>query len=199
MSAAAVPSAAPSHPIGLIVTDDLKRSRLTVFFRLILAIPHFIVLALWGIVAELAVVVAWFAALFTGRVPEGLHDFLASFLRYSSRVTGYVFLLADPFPPFGGGGSYPIDVRIDPPLEQSRLTVFFRIVLAIPALILVYVFRIVNQIVAFLGWFYCLATGRMNEGMRNLSAWLLRYEVQTYAYLLLLTGRYPSLAGAPTA
>jgi hypothetical protein len=199
MSAAAVPSAVPSHPIGLIVSDDLKRSRLTVFFRLILAIPHFIVLALWGIVAELAVVVAWFAALFTGRVPEGLHDFLASFLRYSSRVTGYVFLLADPFPPFGGGGSYPIDVRIDPPLEQSRLTVVFRIVLAIPALILVYVFRIVNQIVAFLGWFYCLATGRMNEGMRNLSAWLLRYEVQTYAYLLLLTGRYPSLAGAPTA
>ena len=55
-----------------------------------------------------------------------------------------------------------------------------------------------NQIVAFLGWFYALATGRMNEGMRNLSAWLLRYEVQTYAYVMLLTGRYPSLAGAPT-
>jgi hypothetical protein len=34
--------------------------------------------------------------------------------------------------------------------------------------------------------------------MRNISAWLLRYEVQTYAYLMLLTGRYPSLAGAPT-
>lgn len=57
----------------------------------------------------------------------------------------------------------------------------------------------VNRIVAFLGWFYCLATGNMNEGMRNISAWLLRYEIQTYAYLFLLTEKYPSLSGAPTA
>ncbi len=65
-------------------------------------------------------------------------------------------------------------------------------------LILSQVFRYVNQVVALLGWFYALATGRMSEGMRNLSAWLLRFEVQTYAYVMLLTGRYPSLAGAPT-
>jgi hypothetical protein len=187
------------HPIGLIVTDDLKRSRLTVFFRLLLVIPHMIWLYLWGIAVAFAVLFAWFAALFTGRVPAGLHDFNASFLRYSTRVTAYVFLLADPWPPFSSSQPYPIDVRVDPPEAQSRLTVAFRIILAIPALILVYVFRAVNQIVALLAWFYCLALGRMNEGMRNISAWLLRYEVQTYAYVMLLTGRYPSLAGAPTA
>src|SRR5438874_11581443 len=89
-----------SHPIGLIVTDDLKRSRLTVFFRILLALPHLIWVALWGFVAELALLVAWFAALFTGRVPDGLHNFIASWLRYSTRVTAYMFLLADPFPPF---------------------------------------------------------------------------------------------------
>jgi len=187
------------HPVGLIVTDDLRRSRLTVFFRLLLVIPHVIWLYLWGIAAGFAVLIAWFAALFTGRVPGGLHDFNAGFLRYSTRVTGYLFLLANPWPPFSSSEPYPIDVRIDPPEAQSRLTVLFRLVLAIPALILVYVFRAVNQIIAFLAWFYCLALGNMNEGMRNISAWLLRYEVQTYAYLMLLTGRYPSLAGAPTA
>jgi hypothetical protein len=191
-------AAADRHPIGLIVTDDLQRNRLTVFFRLLLAIPHFIWVLLWGIVAEVAVLVAWFAALFTGRVPEGVHNFIAAWLRYSTRVTAYVFLLADPFPPFSSRGSYPIDVRIDPSQPQSRLTVFFRVFLAIPALLLTYVFRMVNQIVALLGWFYALATGRMHEGMRNISAWLLRYEVQTWAYLFLLTGRYPTLAGAPT-
>src|SRR6266567_7962110 len=142
------------HPIGLIVTDDLQRNRVTVFFRLLLAIPHFIVVALWGIVADLALLASWFAALFTGRVPDGLHSFIASWVRYSTRVTAYVFLLADPYPPFGSGGSYPIDVRIDPAQPQSRLTIFFRLLLAIPALILVYVFRAVNQIVALLGWFY---------------------------------------------
>jgi Domain of unknown function (DUF4389) len=121
-------------------------------------------------------------------------------LRYATRVYAYIFLLADPWPPFSGAqGGYPIDVRIDPPQQQSRLTVFFRLLLAIPALILTSVFRAVNQIVALLGWFYALATGTMNEGMRNISAWLLRYETQTYGYVFLLTGRYPSLAGAPTA
>ena len=68
----------------------------------------------------------------------------------------------------------------------------------IPAAILVYVFRLVNEIIAFLGWFYCLFTGQMHEGMQNLSTWLLRYEIQTAAYMLLLTDRYPSLSGGPT-
>jgi Domain of unknown function (DUF4389) len=189
---------ASDHPIALVVADDLKRSRLTVFFRLLLVIPHVVWIYLWGVAAGVAVIVAWFAALFTGRVPAGLHNFNAAFLRYSTRVTGYVFLLADPWPPCSTSLPYPIDVRVDPAAEQSRVTVLFRIVLAIPAVLLVYVFRAVNQIVALVAWFYCLALGRMHEGMRNLSAWLLRYEVQTYAYVMLLTGRYPSFAGAPT-
>src|SRR5438067_1482096 len=123
--------ASTQHPIGLIVTDDLQRNRLTVFFRLLLAIPHFIVLTVW---TDVAVLIAWFAGLFMGSVPDGLHNFIASFVRYSTRVTAYVFLLADPYPPFGSGGAYPIDVRIDPAQPQSRLTIFFRILLAIPAL-----------------------------------------------------------------
>jgi hypothetical protein len=187
-----------SHPVGLIVTDDLKRNRLTVFFRLLLAIPQFIWVALWGLVAEIAVLIAWVVALFAGRVPDGLHDFLARYVRAYTHVTAYAFLLADPWPPFLGEPGYPVDVRIDPAAPQSRLTVLFRLLLAVPAFVLTYVFRIVNQVVAVLGWFYALATGRMHRGMRDLSLWMLRFEVQTAAYVLLLTGRYPSLEGAPT-
>jgi hypothetical protein len=193
-------SLAASHPIGLIVEDDLRRSRLTVFFRLLLAIPQAIWLELWGIVAFVAIVIAWFAALILGRVPDGLHAFITRYVRAATHLTAYVFLLADPWPPFSGAeGSYPVDVRVDPAAPQSRLTVLFRVLLAIPALIIAYAFRVVNQLVAFVGWFYCLATGHMHEGMRDISAWMLRYEVQTYSYLLLLTSRYPSFAGAPTA
>ena len=187
------------HPVGLIVEDDLRRNRLTVFFRLLLAIPQSIWITLWSIVVAFTVLFAWLAALVTGRVPQGLHDFNTRFLRAATHLYAYVLLLADPWPPFGGSTSYPIDLRVDSPEPQNRLTVLFRIVLAIPALLLCYVFRIVNQLVAFLGWFYALFTGRMHEGMRDVSAWMLRYELQSYAYLMLLTGRYPSLAGGPTA
>jgi hypothetical protein len=199
MSEAAVTSVPPHHPIGLIVTDDLKRSRLTVFFRLILAIPVFIWLYIWGIAAGVAVLIAWIVAIFTGRVPEGLHGFLASYLRYWTRTRAYTLLLSNPFPGFTNAAAYPVDARVDAGEKQSRLTVFFRLLLGIPAFLLVYVFQSVNSIIAFISWFYILFTGHMNDGMENLSNWLLRYEVQTYGYVMLLTGRYPSLAGAPTA
>src|SRR4051794_24035278 len=114
------------HPIHLTITDDLQRNRLTVFFRLILAIPHVIVLALWGIAFYLVAIVMWFATLFAGEAPEGLHDFQAKWLRYSTQVNAYCFLLADPFPAFGGADGYPVDLEIAPREPQSRLTVFFR-------------------------------------------------------------------------
>lgn len=191
-------AASASHPIALVVTDDLRRSRLTVFFRILLAIPHLVAVALWGFVAEIALFVAWVVAIVAGRVPEALHSFLASYVRYATRVNAYLLLLANPWPPFSNGQPYPVDVTIAPAAPQGRLTVLFRLLLAIPAFILSYVFRLVNSAVAFLSWFYALILGRMNEGMENISAWLLRYEVQTYGYVFLLTGRYPSLSGAPT-
>ena len=198
MSEPTIEPPVPSHPISFVVTDDLRRSRLTVFFRLLLVIPHLIVVALWAIAALFfALPVARLAALFIGRVPARLHDFLASYLRYSTRVTAYAYLIADPFPPFGSGGSYPLDVTIAPPQTQGRLSVFFRSLLAIPPLALGSVFRSVNLIVTCLGWFYALFTGSMHESLRDLSAWLLRFETQTFGYALLLTHRYPSLSGTP--
>ena len=90
------------HPIGLVVDDDLRRNRLTVFFRLLLAIPQSIWLWLWSIAVAFTVLFAWLAALFTGRVPEGLHRFNARFLRAATHLYSYVLLLADPWPPLGG-------------------------------------------------------------------------------------------------
>lgn len=186
---------ANQHPVRLLANDDLRRSRLTVFFRLLLVIPHVIVLAVWAIFAYVAVFLAWLIGIFLGRVPDGLHSFIASFLRYSTRVSAYFGLLANPFPPFGSGGSYPVDVEIDPAAPQGRLSIFFRIILAIPALILVYVFRIGTNIVALLGWFAGVILGRMPAGLEGFGTYCLRYETQTYGYLMLLTNRYPSLGG----
>jgi hypothetical protein len=186
---------ANDHPIRLVANDDLRRSRLTVFFRLLLAIPHLIVLELYGIVAVVVLLIAWVVGVFTGRVPDGLHGFLASFLRYATRVRAYIGILANPYPPFGGSGTYPVDAEIDPAATQGRLTILFRILFAIPALILAYVFQIGLNIVALFGWIASLILGRMPEGLEGLGTYCLRWETQTWGYVMLLTGRYPSLSG----
>ncbi|MCH7735328.1 MAG: DUF4389 domain-containing protein [Chloroflexi bacterium] len=67
----------------------------------ILAIPHYVLLILLGIVAILAIVAAWFAILFTGNYPRGLFEFVVGVGRWSYRVQAYAFLLTtDKYPPF---------------------------------------------------------------------------------------------------
>jgi uncharacterized protein DUF4389 len=186
-------SAPAQHPIRLVVNDDLQRNRLTVFFRLILAIPLLLWATLWLVIAVLATIANWFATLFTGRSPDGLQNFLGTFLRYTTHVRAYLLLVADPYPSFTGRqGTYPIDLEVDPPEPQSRLTVLFRVILAIPALLLTNILSNLSQLLAVFSWFIALVMGRVPEGLRNFAALALRIETQTYAYLMVLTSRYPS-------
>ena len=63
------------YPVEFRPTTADRRSRLTTFFRLILAIPLVIWLYVYGILAAIVVVIAWFAIVITGRYPQGLYDF----------------------------------------------------------------------------------------------------------------------------
>jgi hypothetical protein len=195
MSEAAAAAVSAQHPVRLRITDDLQRTRLTVFFRLFLGIPHFLWEALLAIVVILAVIGNWLATLFAGQSPPGLHSFIAGYLRYATHVSAYMFLIADPYPGFfliNLKHDYPIDLDVDPPEAQGRLTVAFRIILAVPAMIITQIFRYLSSALAIFSWFIALFTARVPEGIRNFAAFALRYETQTYAYLTLLTPRYPS-------
>jgi len=67
----------------------------------LLAIPHFILLVFLWLAAVVAVIIAWFAILFTGRYPRGLFDFVLGVLRWGNRVVAYAFILVtDEYPPF---------------------------------------------------------------------------------------------------
>ena len=206
------------HPIRVVVTDDLRRSRLTVFFRLLLAIPHIVWLVLWSIAIIVTAIVNWVVTLIIGRSPTALHNFTAAYVRYSIHVRAYLFLAANPFPGFTGEpGSYPIDVEIAPPMRQRRLVTLFRILLVIPALVLSTALAGSNfsfgsqrsgssggsysggsgggglgAFAAVFGWFVSLVRGRMPQGFRDLLAYGFRYEAQVGGYVLLLTDRYPS-------
>jgi hypothetical protein len=193
-----VPWPPREHPIRIRAqADDGTRSRVTVFFRLLLAFPHFVWLALWGVVAMLAALVNWVVTVIRGRASETLHDFLASFIRYQTHLAAFLSLTASPFPGFTGREeSYPVDLWIAPPERQGRWGAAFRIILAVPAFILNSSLNLALYLVAIFGWFVALFTGRMPVGLRRLGLFALRYAAQTNAYVLLLTSRYP-YAGPP--
>ena len=81
------------------VEQDLNRWLPLV--KWLLAIPHYIVLAVLGFVAVFVVIIAWFAILFTGRYPRGLFDYVVGVARWGLRVEAYASLLVtDQYPPF---------------------------------------------------------------------------------------------------
>jgi hypothetical protein len=82
---------------------DVRRdlNRWLPLVKWLLAIPHYVVLLFLWIGAVVAVTVAWFAILFTGRYPRGLFGFVEGVLRWQNRVVGYAFVLAtDRYPRF---------------------------------------------------------------------------------------------------
>jgi hypothetical protein len=196
---APAPAQAPYHPVRLPTgEDDLTRSRLTVFFRILLVIPHYVWLTLWGIVAFFVAVLGWFATLFTGQLPEPFHNFLTRYVRYATQVVAFLVLAGGPFPGFAGApGSYPIDVEIAGPERQNRWKTAFRLLLAVPALFISGALGGAAQVAAVGAWFVSLFTARVPLGLRALMAWSLRYQAQVNAYCLLLTDTYPFSAPGP--
>ena len=181
----------PAHPVRLDLTDHVRRSRLTVFFRFPLAVPHLIWLTLWSLLVVVLALPAWIATLVSGRLPSPFHRFLSSWIRYATHVLAFLYVIGGPFPGFtGAAGTYPVDITIAPLQRQRRLVTAFRVVLVMPALLLAGAYGTVALVVALLGWWAALVTGRMPEGLRNLGAVALRYSAQANAYLFLLTESY---------
>jgi hypothetical protein len=179
-------------PVRLEAGGDLRRSRLTVFFRALLAFPHLIWLTLWGVLALGAAIINWFATLIRGRPPQALHRIIATYLRYQAHVAAYLLLIGNPFPGFTGAEwQYPIDLHFSEPERQNRWTILFRIVLIVPAFFVLGIYNWLLLIAGSLAWFAALFTGRMPLGLRNAGALVIGYAAQTYAYLFIVTGAYP--------
>jgi hypothetical protein len=88
------------YPASIEITDPAARDRLTIAFRIILVIPHAIVLFFVMFAWWVTTVVSWFAILFTGAYPEGLYSFGVGAMRWLLRVESYMLLLVDDYPPF---------------------------------------------------------------------------------------------------
>lgn len=213
MVAPTTPSA--DYPANLSFDPPETITRWRPLVQWFLAIPHFFVLYVLRMVSQVLGVVSWFIILFTGRLPEGIAGFQAMYLRYSARVSTYAGFLQEEYPPFSfttanaDPGDYAhLRVDVEPELDgRNRLTTFFRLILAIPQLIVVFLLTIAASVVTLISLFVVLFTGRWNDGMRDFVVGFLRWNLRVEAYLSLLTDQYPPFSmgggtqgvGAPTS
>jgi hypothetical protein len=216
MSTTATGLAETTEPVQLEVepaTDG--RNRLTTAFRIILAIPHLILVGgpiagamTWtssdansrsdwgtggvlGAVAAIVAIIAWFAILFTGEYPEGLWNLAAFYLRWRVRALAYTSLLRDEYPPFGDG-EYPAKVELQKPAgPRDRVSVAFRLILVIPQLLALWALGVAWVITTAIAWFSILLTGRYPTRLYEFGVGVLRWNVRVEAYLLLLNDKYP--------
>jgi len=199
---------------------DPRLSRWLWLVKMILAIPHFVVLvALWA--AFLVVtVIAWFAILFTGRYPRPLFDFTVGVLRWNWRVGFYVYaaLGTDRYPPFSlslSQGDYPAELEVAYPERLSRGVVFVKWLLAVPHLIVValltadimlYPIPALNDLaggmqlaggysvlnlLAVIAGFFLLITGRHPVTLFDFLMGINRWVYRLLAYVALMSDDYP--------
>lgn len=196
----ATPSPLPGgYPATLTLNLPGKIARWRIIGNIILAIPHFIILYVLSIVAEILAVVAWILGVITGKIPAGILTFLAMVVRYQTRVAVYASFLTPDYPPFGFAatstdpGDYPA-TRVDFAEQtegRNRVTIFFRLILAIPHLFALLVVNIIAYFVYIIGWFAVLITGSWPTGLRAFVVGLIRWNTRLSAYLFLLTDDYP--------
>jgi hypothetical protein len=181
-------------------TPALDRSRVTVFFRGILWIPHYFTLLLYGIGYSVSVVLAWFAIIFTGKYPQGLYDFNVKVLKYQARLNSYLYLQVDAYPPFGLDDypDYPTQLRIGPAQESySRAKAFFRGLLGIPVVIVMYAMLIVMGVMTAVIWVVGVIAGKTPEGLHGPLNLALSYYARAGAYFALVTEDWPAISQDP--
>jgi hypothetical protein len=177
--------------IGIDLTPPIQ-NRWSVFFRGILVIPLAILLAILFIPLYVVLILSWFAALFTGKVPESFHKFMTNFQRFSLNVNAYEFLLIPRWPGINFSARSDEQVSIEIPNEkQSRLSIFFRGLLTFPAALLSGLWNLAHIVFATIMWFWVLIKGRAPRSLHQYGALWLRYSTRLSAFSLLLTSAQP--------
>jgi hypothetical protein len=212
---AAVGQATP-YPVGVaILPVTEERNRLTTAFRIFLAIPHLLIVGgpaamggwigwrvqdgwasstgtgVLGAAAAFVTLIAWLAILINGRHPDALWKLAAFYLRWRVRAIAYLTLMRDEYPPFGDD-EYPAELVLEAPASQrDRLTVFFRVLLALPHLFLLWLLGLLWAFTTALAWVVILFTGRYPETLYGFALGAFAWSTRVEAYVLLLRDDYP--------
>lgn len=184
------------YPIQYEADFNPEPNRWTTFFRPLLAIPWIIVGLFWALLFLFTHLFAWVAVVIIGRYPEWLYEFNSGVVRYGVRTGAWIYLQTDEWPPFGlaDDPSYPIRVNFAPRAEsQSRLKAFFRLILALPMLVVSYAVNYMQVWVAAIAWLTIVFRGYQPEGVNNALTFVNGFYARLYGYVALLTDGYPPI------
>lgn len=167
-----------------------RLSRLLIFVKWLLLLPHLLVLWVLQIVVSIVSFIAFFAILITGRYPKELWDISLSILRWHIRVSVYAALMRDEYPPFGDQ-SYPIRLEMVYPTRLSRWKIFVKWLLIIPHTVALWVLGILSGLAAVIAWFAILITGEYPRTLFDFNVGVLRWSTRVSIYVLLMSDVYP--------
>jgi hypothetical protein len=179
-------------PVLVGFAGPARQRRATVLVRLILAVPHLTVLAFIGVVSFVIAVAGWCLALVTGRLPQFAGEYLTGFLRWQTRVTAYLLLLTDAYPPFSfGDADYPVRLYTKP-VRLNRAAVAFRLILVLPAALINLLTAAGLLLWSVVNWLIVLVGGRIPASLYQAIAAAVRFNARYNGYALLLTAQYPT-------
>lgn len=172
------------YPITYEADYPQERNRWTTGFRFILVIPWAIVLIVYAVISVVVTVIAWIALVITARYPQWAFDYNAQFVRFAIRVGSWFYLQTDEWPPFtlSEAPEYPVRVHITRAERQSRLKVFFRLILAIPAFFVNSVIGGVAFSAAVVSWLTIVFRGYQPRAAHNAVTWSMTYQARVAAY-----------------
>jgi hypothetical protein len=188
----------PPYPVRLDIEYPDRLSRLLIFVKWLLAIPHYFALFFLAIGAYVVWTISFFAVLITGTYPEGMFNYMVGVMRWAARVQAYLFLMTDAYPPFSleDDPNYPVRVEIDYPPQIARWRPLVHWLLVIPVALLATLILIAAEVCVFLAWFAILITGRYPQGMFNVVLIGHRWSLRTGCYLYWMEEAYPPFVWA---
>lgn len=212
---AVIANASASYPVNIHVEPQTEpRNKTTVAFRIILAIPHALLVGgvfgagaifsargdwwggfsssgVLGAVAGVCALISWFAILFANQHPEGLRNLCTFYLRWKVRAVAYMALFRDDYPPFGDA-DYPATLDLTmAEFPRDKLSVALRIIYVIPHGIVLFFLGIAWFFTSVVAWFAILINGEYPQGLYNFGMGVFRWSTRVEAYFLLLTDHYP--------
>ena len=190
----------PGQVKTIINVKHENRDRVTVLFRGILVFPMFIYLGSlmqawhWGISSVVFTVPVILTLVFRGKYPSYILNFNHAMLELSTRITAYVLFLTDDYPSIERNENVAV---LFPDVEGgkklSRWQPIFKVIFAIPLIILGIIYTVLSIILSFLAWIHILVTGKYPDPVIKWVIGCINYWNRLIGYaVVLVTDEYPT-------